>query len=116
MFVLLMRLCYMRKIKDLHEWSEQVSQWGREKQKAFLEYAQHLVRENFIYNFRLPDLNYMNREETNFSVNFARFINERNVIGISNEIAEAQRDIEQNVNPRMVFFDFTLKMIVLLIQ
>lgn len=58
----------------------------------------------------------MNREETNFSVNFARFINERNVIGISNEIAEAQRDIEQNVNPRMVFFDFTLKMIVLLIQ
>lgn len=116
MFVLLMRLCYMRKIKDLHEWSEQVSQWGREKQKAFLEYAQRLVRENFIYNFRLPDLNYMNREETNFSVNFARFINERNVIGISNEIAEAQRDIEQNVNPRMVFFDFTLKMIVLLIQ
>lgn len=116
MFVLLMRLCYMRKIKDLHEWSEQVAQWGREKQKAFLEYAQRLVRENFIYNFRLPDLNYMNREETNFSVNFARFINERNVIGISNEIAEAQRDIEQNVNPRMVFFDFTLKMIVLLIQ
>lgn len=116
MFVLLMRLCYMRKIKDLHEWSEQVSQWGREKQKAFLEYAQRLVRENFIYNFRLPDLNYMNREETNFSVNFALFINERNVIGISNEIAEAQRDIEQNINPRMVFFDFTLKMIVLLIQ
>lgn len=116
MFVLLMRLCYMRKIKDLHEWSENVAKWGREKQKSFLEYCQRLVRENFIYNFHEEELNYMNRDESNFSVNFARFINERNVIGISDELAAAQRDIEQNVNPRMVFFDFTLKMIVLLIQ
>ena len=31
-------------------------------------------------------------------------------------ISEAQRHIEQNVNARMVFFDFSLKMIVLLKQ
>lgn len=116
MFVLLMRLCYMRNIKELYGWAEQVAKWGREKQKAFMEYCQRLVRENFMCNFHNEELNYMNRDEANFSVKFARFINERNVIGISNELAEAQRDIEQNVNPRMVFFDFTLKMIVLLIQ
>ena len=106
----------MRKIKDLHEWSVQLSQWGREKQKAFLQYAQRLVRENFMYNFRNPELNYMNRQETDFAVNFARFINERNVMGIMDEISAAQRDIEQNVNATMVFFDFSLKMIVLLIK
>lgn len=116
LFVLFMRLCYMRKIKDLNEWAMQVSQWGREKQKAFLEYAQRMVRENFVYNFRQSELNYMNRQESEFAVRFARFINERNVIGITNELSNAQRDIEQNVNPRMVFFDFALKMIVLLIQ
>lgn len=116
LFVLFMRLCYMRKIKDLHEWSQQLAGWGREKQKAFLEYAQRLVRENFIYNFHNPQLNYMTRQESDFAVRFARFINERNVIGIMEEISAAQRDIEQNVNPRMVFFDFSLKMIVLLIQ
>jgi DNA polymerase-3 subunit delta' len=33
-----------------------------------------------------------------------------------NELDLAQRDIEQNVNAKMVFFDFALKMIVLLIQ
>ena len=33
-----------------------------------------------------------------------------------NELSAARRDIGQNVNPRMVFFDFALKMIVLLIQ
>ena len=30
------------------------------------------------------------------------------------ELSNAQRDIEQNVNPKIVFFDFALKMIVLL--
>ena len=115
-FVLFMRLCYMRKIKDLFEWSQQLSMWGREKQKAFLEYTQRLIRENFIYNFHNAELNYMNAKESDFAVNFARFINERNVIGIAEEIEKAQRDIEQNVNANMVFFDFSLKMIVLLIQ
>lgn len=116
LFVLFMRLCYMRKIKELHEWSTQLASWGRERQKAFLGYAQRLVRENFIYNFHKPELNYMNQQESDFSRNFARFINERNVIGISDELAAAQRDIEGNVNAQMVFFDFSLKMIVLLIQ
>ena len=58
----------------------------------------------------------MTRKESDFSVRFARFINERNVIGIQEELGDAQRDIEQNVNARMVFFDLALKMIVLLIQ
>lgn len=116
MFVLLMRKCYLREIKEMHAWSEQMAGWGRERQKAFLDYAQRLVRENFVYNFRLPELNYMSTEEAEFSIRFARFINERNVIGISEELSLARRDIEQNVSPRMVFFDFALKMIVLLIQ
>ena len=37
-------------------------------------------------------------------------------MGIMDEISAAQRDIEQNVNATMVFFDFSLKMIVLLIK
>ena len=116
LFVLFMRLCYMRRVKDLNEWSMQLSSWGRERQKAFLEYAQKLVRENFIYNFHEPELNYMTKSEQGFAVNFARFINERNVIPIAQELERAQRDIEANVNARMVFFDFSLQMIVLLKQ
>lgn len=116
LFVILMRLSYQRKIKELRKWSEQIAALGREKQKNFLAYSQKLIRENFIYNFRQPDLNYETAEEENFSKNFARFINERNVIHIMDELSLAQRDIEQNGNPKFVFFDFALKMIVLLIQ
>ena len=116
LFILLMRLAYMRKIKEMHKWSEQMAGMGRERQKDFLTYSQKLIRENFIYNFHQPALNYMTTQEAGFAANFARFVNERNVTGIMEELALAQRDIEQNVNPKFVFFDLALKMIVLLIQ
>ena len=80
----------------------------------FLAYCQRMIRENFIYNFHQRDLVYMNPEEQNFSTRFAPFVNERNVMGIMDELSEAQLHIGQNVNPKMVFFDFSLKMIVLL--
>ena len=116
LFVQLMRLSYMRRIKDMRAWSVTVAEMGREKQKRLLEYCQRLLRENFMYNFNRPELVYEMTDEAAFSVNFARFINERNVIPIMDELSLCQRDIEQNVNPKMVFFDFALKMIVLLIQ
>lgn len=116
LFVQLMRLSYMRRIKDMRAWSEQVSDLGRESQKRLLEYCQRLIRENFVYNFKRQELVYETEEEAAFSTNFARFVNEKNVIPIMEELSACQRDIEQNVNPKMVFFDFALKMIVLLIQ
>lgn len=116
LFVSLMRLSYQRKIREMKQWSETIATMGRERQKHFLSYCQRMIRENFIYNFRQPSLVYLNQEEQNFSSRFAPFINERNVMGIMDELSEAQRHIEQNVNARMVFFDFSLKMIVLLVQ
>jgi DNA polymerase-3 subunit delta' len=73
-----------------------------------------MIRENFIYNFHTPDINYMSEGEADFAVKFAPFINERNVMGIMEELSLAQAHIEQNANPKMVFFDFSLKMIVLI--
>lgn len=115
-FVLLMRLCYKRDVKELFNWSQEMAAKGRESQKAFLTYALRLVRENFVFNFGLSELNYMTEKESSFAVHFARFINERNVIGIMEELTAAERDISRNVNARMVFFDFAIKMIVLLIK
>ena len=116
LFVALMRLSYQRKIKEMKLWSEKVASMGRERQKHFLGYCQRMIRENFIYNFRNRSITYLDNEEEAFSTRFAPFINERNVMEIMHELSEAQRHIEQNVNAKMVFFDFSLKMIVLLIQ
>ncbi len=116
LFISLMRLCYQRKVREMKQWSEQLSGLGRERQKSFLAYCQRMIRENFIYNLHRPQLNYMTREEELFAGKFAPFVNERNIEGILTELEEAQLHIEQNVNARMVFFDFSLKMIVLLKQ
>ncbi|WP_455672941.1 DNA polymerase III subunit [Phocaeicola sp.] len=116
LFVSLMRLSYQRKIREMKQWSDTVATMGRERQKNLLAYCQRMIRENFIFNFQNRDLVYLSNEEQNFSARFAPFVNERNVMGIMNELSEAQQHIEQNTNPRMVFFDFALKMIVLLVQ
>lgn len=116
MFQTLMRLAYQRKVKDLKIWSERMAGMGREKQKRFLEYFLRLVRENFVYNFQTPELCYMSQREEDFAKNFARFINEANIIPISDLANLAIRDIGQNANGKIVFFDFALQMIVLLIQ
>lgn len=114
LFTQLMRHSYARRIKEMHLWSLAVSELGRERQKRMLEYFQNQLRENFIYNFHQPRMNFLGREEENFSTRFAPFIGPHNVVGIMDELSDAQRDIAQNVSPRMVFFDLALKMIVLL--
>ena len=116
LYIQLMRLAYQRKVKDLREWSEQMSRLGREPQKQFLQFCQRQLRENFAYNFHLPELSDQTEAEAAFSKNFARFVNERNVIPMMNELSRAEADITQNANPRMVFFDLTLKTITLLIK
>lgn len=115
MFETLMRLCYMRRVKDLKKWTDAVSAYGRDKQRRMIVYFQRQVRENFVYNFHNPELNYQTREEAGFSRNFARFINEANVIGINDVLQTAYRDLGQNANAKIVFFDLALKMIVLLL-
>ena len=114
LFVRLMRLAYGRKIKDLKLWSEEISDLGREKERIFLSYAQRMLRENFIYNIRQPEINYMTTQEAQFSSRFAPFIHERNVYPIMEELSRAYDDIGQNANGKIVFFDLAIKMIMLL--
>lgn len=122
-FVTVMRLAWQvgnkkdyAALRSLKKWSDDMaaSSLGRERQKGFLSYAQHMTRENFILNLQKTELNYLNEEESGFSSRFARFIHERNVEEMMQEFSLAERHIEQNVNAKMVFFDLTLKLIMLL--
>ena len=116
LFKMLMRLAYQRRVNDLKRWSETMAGMGREKQKRFLEYFLTMVRENFMFNFQQEELCYMTQAEEDFARNFARFINEANVIPMTELADRALRDIGQNANAKIVFFDFALQMIMLLIQ
>lgn len=114
LFVMLMRKAYMHDVKELKHWSEAVSAFGREKQLRMLAYFLRMVRENFVYNFRQSELCYMSNEEEGFAKNFARFINERNVVDISERLQRVIRDIGQNANGKIQFFNLALEMAIYL--
>lgn len=116
MFVMLMRQAYMRNTLGMKKWTDAVHAFGREKQRRMLKYFAGQVRENFMYNFQNPDLVYMTEEEEEFSQKFARFINEANVVEITELIDRTSRAIGQNANAKMQFYDFALQMIVLIIR
>jgi len=103
-------------LKRLRQWSLDMAdaKVGRERQKHFLQYAQQQVRENYIRNIGQPDLNYQMEEEREFSVKFAPFIHNGNVEAIMNQLDLAERQIEQNGNAKIIFFDLCLQMIVLI--
>ena len=99
----------------LRQWSNEMadSKVGREKQKAFLQYAQRQVRENYIYNFHHNQMNYQTAKEQAFSTKFAPFIHDGNVEKMMNELSKAEQQITQNGNAKIIFFDLCLQMIVL---
>ena len=99
----------------LRQWSNDMadSKVGREKQKAFLQYAQRQIRENYIYNFACPEMNYQTEKERQFSTRFAPFIHEGNVEKMMDELGKAEQQIGQNGNAKIIFFDLCLQMIVL---
>ena len=114
LFVQMMRSSYARNIKDIKNIANEIAGVGREKQKNFLVYCQRMIREYFVSNLKQSEMVYLNGAEDNFGMRFARFINEKNIIDFSDELALAEKQIEQNVNAKMVFFDLCLKVTMLL--
>lgn len=114
LFIDLMRKAYQRKIGLLRQWSVDVAALGREQSLSFLDYCARMIRENFILNLHIDELNRLTADEKAFSVNFARFINERNVLKLFEMINDARTDIAGNANAKIVFFDLAIKTILLL--
>lgn len=114
LFVQMMRASYARNIKEIKTIGNELAAIGRENQKSFLIYSQRMVREYFVSNLHQPEITYLAQDEANFGIRFAPFINERNIVGFMDELALAERHIEQNVNAKMVFFDLCLKITILI--
>jgi DNA polymerase-3 subunit delta' len=114
LFVALMRKAYTRDVAALRQWSADVAALGREAEVKFYGYCTRLIRENFVYNFNIPQISYLNRDEAQFSRNFARFIHEGNAERIVSHMDRAAADIAGNANGKIVNFDFAIKMIILI--
>ena len=112
-FKTIMRNGWTKNVAAMKSFAEEMASLGREMQKNFLSFCQRQVRENFLVCLNEPSLNYMNKEEVEFAKNFHPYVNERNVIDLMEELSLAERHIAQNVNSKMVFFDLSMRIIVL---
>ena len=113
-FIRIMRNAWKRDVHAMKQTADELAALSREQQRAFLTYCQHLVRENFVRRFQSDDLNYLRPDEAAFSARFSPYVNERNVFDFAAELADAERHITQNGNAKMIFFDLTLRITVLL--
>jgi DNA polymerase-3 subunit delta' len=105
----LMRNSYGRRYADLLKWVDLVAGIGREKQKNLLNYSLMILRENFVYNLKNKNLIFMNEQEEDFSKRFSPFINERNIIELTEVFETAFNHIEMNGNPKIIFTDIAFK-------
>ncbi|MDR1171030.1 MAG: DNA polymerase III subunit [Bacteroidales bacterium] len=119
MFIRMMRACWSvwgkkQAMLDLLAWCEQITQLGREQQKAFLLYCLRMVRENFTLNQQQPSLVFLTDAENDFSQKFNAFIHPDNVSQLAGELNTAYYHIESNGNKNLVFLDMACKIVVLL--
>lgn len=113
-FVQLMRLAYQKKVGMLKVWATKLGAEKREPLMNFMDYACRMLRENFVYNLGRPELNVQTAAESDFSVRFARFINERNVLQLIDAFTKAKNDIAANANSKIVLFDVAITVVLLI--
>jgi DNA polymerase-3 subunit delta' len=110
-----MRNCYSKKISALFSWSAEMADQSRERQKQFLRYCLHQIRQNLILNYSNDSsLAQLTEKERAFSSKFSPFINHLNVEDLMLELEKAYTCVNQNVNPKILFMDLSIKIFRLL--
>jgi len=109
-----MRLCFQRDVLGVVPWVEEIARIGREKQKIFLQYGLHLLRQCLIGNYGQDDLVRLFGSEKDFAGKFAPFIHSDNIVELMNAFDKAHRDIGRNANAKILFLDLSFEVFILL--
>ncbi len=98
-----MRISYAADGVKLSAWVDTIAGLGREKQKDFITYSLHLLRECFLFRFGSAAMLRLKGSEKEFVEKFSPFIVEQNIAEISKVLSESSYYIERNANPRITF-------------
>ena len=104
-----MRKCYQMDVAQLVTFSDALHSDGRETIKEFLEYALHMVRQCIVMNYAGDQLSRFTRAERAFAQRFAPFINDKNVIELTEQIERAHYDVGRNTYAKLTLLDLSLQ-------
>lgn len=108
-FQKLMRASLKFDPKAVMSWIEDVSAAGRERQKKFLNYSLHLMRESVITNYGDSSLVKLSADEQEFVKKFSPFIHGNNIERFIEELNKAHFHMERNANAKILFMDLAFK-------
>ncbi len=101
----------LESLKEIVDWSLEISGWGREKQKSFLQFCEETFRQALLENYQTKELvnNPLTYENFKWS-SFSQFVHGNNIEDISEEINTTFFHIERNGNARIIFLDMGIKL------
>jgi DNA polymerase-3 subunit delta' len=105
----LMRSGYKKDVNAMLDWAEEAAQQSKEKQKLFVVYALHLIRQSILMNYTPGSLVKLSQNEADFLKNFAKFINGKNIQSFMQTMNDIHYHLERNANPRIVFTHLTFQ-------
>ncbi len=108
-FQKLMRASLKFDPKAVMSWIDEVSAAGRERQKIFLNYALHIMRESMVLNYADASLVKLGADEQGFVKKFSPFIHGSNVENFIEELNKAHYHMERNANAKILFMDLAFK-------
>lgn len=113
-----MRLCYRADMAGIVGWVEEIAntKTGREKQKEFLAYGLHIVRECLALQYADPALGRTTGEEQEFIRKFSARLNGNTCLQMADELNKGILHIERNGSSKLIFTDISLKILQIIRQ
>ncbi|MDX2197271.1 MAG: DNA polymerase III subunit delta [Cytophagales bacterium] len=110
-----MRVCFkVRNTAEILQVVEELAKKGRENQKNIILYGLDVVRNAFLVNTGNTNLYSDTESNTQFVQKFAPYIHAGNIEDITDELNKAYLHIERNGNAKIVLFDTSLRIGILL--
>lgn len=103
LFIKLMRVCFLKDVNAMLDWTEDVAELSREGQKQFSLYALHMVRQSMLKNYTGNMLLRVSEEEADFLIKFSRFISNNNVHDFADIFDKAYYHIDRNAFGKLLF-------------
>lgn len=113
-FIQWVRYAFMAKknpavLRNLVNWSSEISIWPREKQKQFLSYCSEIFRQALLNNYQASSLVFMKLSVDGFNwEKFSEYIHGANIEEILEEINKGSYHIERNANAKIVLLDLSI--------
>lgn len=105
-----MLLCFDKKFIDLVNLIDEIESLKREKQKKFLSFCLHIIRESLVMAYSGDAVIKAYGKEKEFLLRFHKRLIGADTIEIIEEFDKSVYHIERNANPKILFMDLSLKL------